>query len=272
MFPKEHEAWQKAEEQARAEKAAQNAAAPSQSKGVKAFISKAPFFKEKPDAEDPNRYEQSGMPSFGGQDASASGSSDSDPSNFFTRPAESLQASMNKIDREHKRRTKTAIRVLCVVLVIGVGCLGLSFAFGHMNGGGSTQQNENTPVSESSNQQSAPTPAPSTDKQVSEAGSAVYQYKVESADGGSYTVTETVEFGDDGMCTTSEVKGSFADEATAAAFMEAVERDFSATLMSSELDKTTVTVTVDISKAKMDREAYEDILRKQVEDLYVVKK
>lgn len=103
-------------------------------------------------------------------------------------------------------------------------------------------------------------------------GTVVYRYVVGLGDDDERTVVETVRFGRDGRCETSDLEATLADVTAAAAFLEALERDYGSALQHSSAQGATVKATLDVSANKLDREKYEDVLRDSVDDLSIVSK
>ena len=111
--------------------------------------------------------------------------------------------------------------------------------------------------------------APATEDR---SGTVVYRYMAPSADGEGRSVVETVRFGRDGLCEKTTMEATFADESEAAAFIDALRRDYGSAFEDGAAEGASATATLDVSANKLDREAYEDTLRESVQDLSLVKK
>ena len=103
-------------------------------------------------------------------------------------------------------------------------------------------------------------------------GTVVYRYVIQLESQDEHTVLETVRFGWDGCCETSEMEATFADESAAEAFLETLRRDYGPSFSGGSVLDSTVEATLDVSANKLDREAYEDALRDSVLDLSIVRK
>lgn len=102
-------------------------------------------------------------------------------------------------------------------------------------------------------------------------GTVVYRYVTDNATGADCTITETVTFGQSGLCETSSMEVRLADEGSAQVFAQAMQRDYGPGAVVS-VDGTTVRAELAIGSNALDREAYEDALRASVRDLTIVKK
>lgn len=102
------------------------------------------------------------------------------------------------------------------------------------------------------------------------ASTAKYQYSAEMASGVSYTVTETVEFGDDGMCTFSQMDAEFPDEGSAVKFCESLERGYGQDCTDSQVEGCCAHVMLDVSAVKLNRDEYEDALAYSAHDLVML--
>ena len=112
-------------------------------------------------------------------------------------------------------------------------------------------------------------PASSTEDR---SGTVTYRYVAPDESEGDRTVTETVEFGKDGLCEKSLMEVEFASSEAAEAFAADIRRDYGSAALSVEVDGTQVRAEVDTSSNGFDREAYEDALRDSVRDLTILKK
>lgn len=215
------------------------------------------------------------------QEHAAQKSGAQDPDTQFFAATMSIEEGMEKADKVHARNVKMWTRVAAAMLLVVVGGVGLTAAFSlSLQGGG--ESGEASPP--------APTAAPSApdvsgkavpvvpedqaagEKATGKAGTVVYSYTGHVGEGGTYVVTETVDFADDGTSAQTTIEGTFGNAATAEQFLEAVKRDYGSDFLEGTAEGERVVVKVDISKLGLDREAYEDALRDSVDDLRVVKK
>ncbi len=102
------------------------------------------------------------------------------------------------------------------------------------------------------------------------ASTAKYQYSAEMASGVPYTVVETVEFGDDGMCTSSQMDAEFPDEGSAVEFCESLKRGYGQDCTSSQVEGCHAHATLDVSAVKLNRDEYEDALAYSAHDLVML--
>lgn len=134
---------------------------------------------------------------------------------------------------------------------------------------GSGSNSSEKPTDKPSSNASSSTTKPSTEDR---SGTVAYRYVAEDDTEGDRTVTETVEFGKDGLCEKSLMEVEFASNEAAEAFAAGIRRDYGSAALSVEVDGTRVRAEIDASSNGLDREAYEDALRDSVRDLTILKK
>lgn len=214
------------------------------------------------------------------QEHAAQKSGAQDPDTQFFAATKSIEEGMEKADKVHARNVKMWTRVAAAMLLVVVGGVGLTAAFSlSLQGGGeSGEANPSAPTAPSAPDVSGkaapvvPEDQASSEKATGKAGTVVYSYTGHVGEGGTYVVTETVDFADDGTSAQTTIEGTFGNAATAEQFLEAVKRDYGSDFLEGTAEGEHVVVKVDISKLGLDREAYEDALRNSVDDLRVVKK
>lgn len=202
------------------------------------------------------------------------------------KAAERLREGLHEGDEAEKAR-RSAMRTLKIGIGAAVAVMGLICTVGLLGGltafvGGSPADGATSQVSAAqdapssstsgSRNQGKATDSAAKPKQENLSGEVVYRYTTSQGGEGEQSVTETVAFGRDGLCTTSTLEAQFADEEAAASFVESLRNDYGSALKEAATDGANAKVTVDVSPNKLDREAYEDTLRISVEDLMIVKK
>ncbi len=203
-----------------------------------------------------------------------------DPDAKFFAAAMSIEEGMEKADKAHARSVKVWARIAAAAILVVVGIVGLAAAFNPSSDiaqvAGDTKPASLTAPTVPDNAQDGAPVSPNEEakeeKPTGRAGTVVYSYTGHVGEGGTYVVTETVEFSDDGTSAQTTIEGTFGDAATAEQFLGAVKRDYGSDFLEGSADGQNVVVKVDISKLGLDREAYEDALRDSVDDLRVVKK
>ncbi|MEF9925776.1 MAG: hypothetical protein RR757_04495 [Raoultibacter sp.] len=189
------------------------------------------------------------------------------PVDPFAPLAATLQEAQKKRDRRKRLLIIFGVAIAFAVLV------GLGIFAGYLV---STSGDEAAPeqTHASAAKPSAPsgaTPDTSPSKK-DQSGVVVYSYEEKDAAGVTHAVTETVAFDQEGQCTTSTREAACADAAAAEAYCAAAKQSFAAAYREGVVEGSKAKVKVDVSTKKLDREQYEDLLRKTVSALSIVKK
>lgn len=204
---------------------------------------------------------------------------------FEERP-QSIAEGMKEGQREHYRHMRIKIAIGAVVSLLLVALfLGIALQLvSYSSEEGVVQDIPTAPLpSENAEPQSdqprreeepvADSPAGSTSSQKEDlSGTVVYRYVTGAPDADAQSVTESVQFGKEGLCETSTMEVEFASTEAAESFAENIRRDYGSSARSVEVDGTKVRAEIDASSNGLDREAYEDALRDSVRDLTIVKK
>lgn len=105
----------------------------------------------------------------------------------------------------------------------------------------------------------------------SEGGAArVYRYEALTADDTPYSVYDTVTFGEDGNCLTTEMQLTFSDEAALQAYLGDLEHDYGERYALLAQEASTATVKVDVSNLRFDEREYADALLYSVDNLAMI--
>lgn len=203
--------------------------------------------------------------------------------------ASSIDDRMRQARKQQSKRIKRRVIAAVIVCVLGAG-IGVGVGMGYFpitveNGQvifgdkklvlGDKQPSTSSGSTSSS---SGNTPSGSTggskkaEKEKDQTGTVIYGYTLTDPNGEPYTVTETVEFGSEGLCGNSTTEATFTNTDAAADYLATVQRDYGKSFVSGSNEGMKTTVTVDVTSSKLDRERYEDALRNTVADLMIIKK
>ena len=205
---------------------------------------------------------------------------------MFEEPPVSLVEGMKSAEGAHKRRRHglvVGLLITVIALLVAVICfllfapnsIGLKNIFSGESG---TQSSAVSSASSSSTQSSSAGSSSSSSRSSSSSSSAnlsgtvIYEYTAFTSSNVEYKVHDTVTYGSDGKCLSTEMQLQFPDAEAADAFLANLSRDYGSAYTLDSSDGANATVTIDISSLKMDREEYEDALRYSVEDLVILKK
>lgn len=155
-----------------------------------------------------------------------------------------------------------------------------SFSYHSMSSSSASSSSNAASSSDSSNGTSdpvSPAPAPSPDpggsspgaEPSSLAGDEVYHYTLTTIDGEHPQVTEVVTFDTEGFCLQTAMDAVFSSATAAQAFVERVRADYGSNFLSGSVDGTTAHVVVNMERAKLTREGYENALRGVVDGLEI---
>ncbi|MEG1097711.1 MAG: hypothetical protein RSD80_02640, partial [Raoultibacter sp.] len=189
------------------------------------------------------------------------------PVDPFAPLAATLQEAQKKRDRRKRLLIIFGVAIAFAVLV------GLGIFAGYLvstSGDEAAPEQTHTSAAKPS-EPSGATPGVSPSKK-DQSGVVVYSYEETDAAGVTHAVTETVAFDQEGQCTTSTREAACADAAAAEAYCAAAKQSFAAAYREGVVEGSKAKVKVDVSTKKLDREQYEDLLRKTVSALSIVKK
>lgn len=212
-------------------------------------------------------------------------------STMFEEPPVSLAEGMKDADNSHKRRRHgVVVGLLITVIVLLLGCIcfllyatdtvDLNSIFSGSNvsqsasssNGSQAGSGSQSGANSSSASSSGSTSGGSSASKVDLSGTVIYEYTAFTSSNVEYKVHDTVTYGTNGECQSTEMILEFPDEDTANEFLSNLSRDYGSSYKLDSLEGTKATVTIDISSLKLDREEYEDALRYSVEDLVILKK
>lgn len=203
-------------------------------------------------------------------------------SEIFDEPPQSIREGMLKADELHKRTfiLKAGAIAAASLLCVGLTVFGASQIAPMME---ASDDSTTAPIEDDAGADDRTPPvedAPSADadqakpkeEQRDLSGTVVYRYTTPDASGEERTTTETVAFGQDGLCVTSTLEVTLSDADAVEEFLSELERDYGPSYREGEAQGSNARVVLDVSANKLDRERYEDELRVSVEDLAIVKK
>lgn len=203
-------------------------------------------------------------------------------SEIFDEPPQSIREGMLKADELHKRTfvLKAGAIAAASLLCVGLAVFGASQIAPMME---ASDDSTTAPIEDDAGADDRTPPvedAPSADadqakpkeEQRDLSGTVVYRYTTPDASGEERTTTETVAFGQDGLCVTSTLEVTLSDADAVEEFLSELERDYGPSYREGEAQGSNARVVLDVSANKLDRERYEDELRVSVEDLAIVKK
>ena len=97
----------------------------------------------------------------------------------------------------------------------------------------------------------------------------MYHYTLTTIDGEHPAVTEVVSYDSEGLCLQTAMDAVFSTATAAQAFVERVRSDYGSNFLSGSVDGTTAHVVVNMARAKLTREGYENALRNVVDGLEI---
>lgn len=195
---------------------------------------------------------------------------------MFEEPPVSIADGMKNADKRRRRRRSIIIVIVVLIVAAIGGAVFLSASgivdFQHMFSSSSSSSSSAQSSAQSSSSRSSSASASSSQAAQDLSGTVIYEYTATTSDGVSYKVNDTVAYNSEGLCQTTTMQLQFPDEASCAAFLENLQRDYGSDYRLNSQDGAGASVTINISSLEFDRDQYEDALRYSVEDLMVLKK
>lgn len=225
-------------------------------------------------------------PLFPSQGTTCSQGDEPSLESLFEGEATSLAERLAQGEREHARalRRRAVCGVIACAVVLALAAAPLALSAMHRSGPsplsaasdwlqGLLASTEGGPTTDApSGDLPTGAGASSSGERADRAGEVVYRYVLGGGSNAECSVTETVQFGEDGLCRISTLEAAFSEGRAAETYLASIKRDYGSSFETGSVEGSCALVTVDVSSSALDREGYEDALRNSVRDLTIVKK